>query len=105
METLLLLLLSLYNTIWGHEQNYAFCSAHRLGHVTPHTSTNLHQSPSTLFTTTTTGIPQHPLASLTFFPLTTTFTMHQDMATMAETQPPQYHITVMHQVHKLTTMG
>jgi len=33
----------------------------RLSHVTPHMSTNLHQTSSTLFTTTTTGLPQHPL--------------------------------------------
>jgi len=33
----------------------------RLGHVTSHMSTNLHQLlSSTLFTTTTTGLPQHP---------------------------------------------
>jgi len=32
----------------------------RLAHVTSHTSTNLHQS-SKLFTTTTTGLPWHPL--------------------------------------------
>src|SRR5438445_495189 len=103
MKTLLLLLLSFYNTIWGHEQNYAFYSAHWLGHVTPHMSTNLHQSPSTLFTTTTTGVPRHSLLSFTFFSLTTTSTMHQDMAMMAETCLPQCHITAMHQVCKPTT--
>ena len=41
----------------------------RLGHMTSHMSTNLYQSSSsTLFTTTTTDLPQHPLPPSLFPP-------------------------------------
>ena len=66
----------------------------RWGHVTYHTSTNLYQSSSsTLFTSTTTGLPLLPHLC----PLTTTFTTCQNTATTAETRPPRRHVIVTHQ--------
>jgi len=62
--------------------------------VTYHMSTNLYQSSSsTLFTTTTTGLPCLPHLC----PLTTTFMTCQNMATTAETRPPRRHVIVTHQ--------
>ncbi len=62
--------------------------------MTYHTSTNLYQSSSsTLFTSTTTGLPRLPHLC----PLTTTFTTCQNTATTAETRPPRRHVIVTHQ--------
>ena len=61
----------------------------RLGHVTSHTSTNLHHHQH--------SSPPPPLASLGIpslphlCPLTTTFTTCQNTATTAETRPPRRH--------------